>query len=204
MEQHALKPLMANIAVNVLQDLKALIAKSTSTNVYFNRASMAVFALKRPTVLRKNLVFSIVPVAIILDTVAFCAMNVNLVVVEMFGVGVPSVRNRNSMLLLLPQHLVLTRNVLQDMALRVIIGTSWAIIVKNALTGKNLQQDQVFVPISMNVTQIPAKTEQRALNHRQATPFHWANINVRVALVFQVTIVRSTINVYQIPVVLTV
>jgi len=160
MEQHALKPLMANIAVNVLQDLKALIAKSTSMNVYFNRASMAVFALKRPTVLRKNLVFSIVPVAIILDTVAFCAMNVNLVVVEMFGVGVPSVRNRNSMLLLLPQHLVLTRNVQKVSASAPIIGMFLGKTAKNVLQGKNRWQGRVSVATLTNASQILAKMEQ--------------------------------------------
>ena len=79
-------------------------------NVYFNRASMAVFALKRPTVLRKNLVFSIAPVRATLDILVNFAMNVNLVVAEPTMADVQSVRNLNSIVLLLPQPRVLIRN----------------------------------------------------------------------------------------------
>jgi len=202
--RHAPKAILVNIAARAKSAFKERIVKLISMNALSSlvnlkqsvRTPVWIFQYHRATLNVTAFWLSVLLVN--------SATNVALGQAGPRMVDVAPANSLKSITLQVIQPRALTRNVLRISVSVPTIGMSLAIIAKNALMVKNQSLVQAFVPISMNVIPIHAKMLQRALNQVQALPFHWANINVHVALVFQVTIVRSTINVYQIPVVLTV
>jgi hypothetical protein len=109
---------------------------------------------------------------------------------EIAKVDVLNAQNHKSITSLQKQLPVLIRNAPKGLESAQTIGLHRGTIAKNALLANFQWREVESAQTLMSVTPSLAKIAVFAPNQGQASRFHWANINVRVALVIPGKIVK--------------